>query len=1282
MATVIEPPLANDVAARKVTTRRSEKSALERSLGPLASLRLTVWLFAASLFIVLAGTFAQTRADIWQVIDEYFRFDVTRVFVSGFPYLNIQALFVWIDFSLFFPPAFAPDGPPTWTQQPWAGFPFPKGWTIGVLLILNLLAAHAVRFKVQAKGMRLGVGIGVTLLGMLFTYMVVSAGGSADGFQTDSWVSYDVIWKAVVASLAVIGCACGWGFMTMDKARSEERYLVLLGGLGALALFGYLLIAGSAARLDDSYMRIMWQLIKATLAGLVLLVGCILLFKKRAGIVLLHAGVSLMMVGEIMVGLQATESKMSIHEGRASNYASDTRDWEIAVIEPDLIENPGETRETVVSSELIDLGSDDAVPLPELSFALRVKEFAPNSFVQQANQRDKKDEDKVVGTAGIGKDTFILREPVSKGTESKLDMPSAYVEIVDPASGDVLDTLLLSTWLDEQNVVVNGKLYQFDLRFKRAYKPYSLYLNNMVREDYVGTEMARDFSAFLSLADPSTGVRNDDVHIWMNNPLRYAGETFYQADFITLNGEGTGIQIVTNQGWMIPYVACMIVAVGMIAQFGQSILRFIDRRRRGRGTISEQLVDGEVPAVSAEEPLSATKRTRPKHSNRSTGELIGAAIAVMLAGAIISVKILPPTVDVGEPDLPSFGALPTVKGGRVKPIDTLARNSLLVLSDKQTAKRLHPNPEKAADEKELSVDATQWLLDVIARNEISNEYRVFRIENLEVLEFMGLERRKGLRYSMNDLMPVLAPEPNEDGVVPASKFDEQVAAMRKLDAESMTFFQRKLRDLYNKLNVYRGLQIAYGEVPFPRVASPREMGAAIKELQSNIGTLPRSLPVLSDTALAPSDDGWMSLAEARLIATIEEVAQRDSKEPIKVKESVARFDAMIAAWTDYSAAALELEEATYGEKADPKMATAIEADAANAAEKFNAAVNGFKATLADELVNVKDDDVKAAAAETYDASKLAFESFFNRFAPFHMAWILYIGAGVFALLSLLIFPREFRSAALATILLTFALHTFALWARISISGRPPVTNLYSSAVFIGWAAVLFGIGLELIYKMGVGNIIAATAGILTLRIAHVLAADGDTFEVLQAVLDTQFWLATHVVTITLGYSATFVAGLLAAVGIFRGFKVDEKVDDDVKTLARMTYGVTCFAMLFSFVGTVLGGLWADDSWGRFWGWDPKENGALMIVLANALTLHARWGKMVGNRGLFVLAVLSNVIVAWSWFGTNELGVGLHTYGFTEGRLRAFAMFSMSQFIIAAIAFFPHAGKKHHDPAVS
>jgi ABC-type transport system involved in cytochrome c biogenesis permease subunit len=241
--------------------------------------------------------------------------------------------------------------------------------------------------------------------------------------------------------------------------------------------------------------------------------------------------------------------------------------------------------------------------------------------------------------------------------------------------------------------------------------------------------------------------------------------------------------------------------------------------------------------------------------------------------------------------------------------------------------------------------------------------------------------------------------------------------------------------------------------------------------------------------------------------------------------------------------------------------------------------------------------------------------------------------------------------------------------------------------------------IERIYRVGLGSLVASLAGFVTLLIAHNLALGGDTMEMLRAVLDTNFWLATHVVVITLGYASTFFAGLLAilyiALGVFTPI-LSQKLAPAQATAARrdvsalpsskiqnqnskitlsnaigkMVYGVVCFATLFSFVGTVLGGIWADQSWGRFWGWDPKENGALLIVLWNAIILHARWGGLVRERGLMNLAVFGNIVTSFSWFGVNMLGIGLHSYGFMDAAFKWLMIFVGSQVAIIALGLLP------------
>jgi ABC-type transport system involved in cytochrome c biogenesis permease subunit len=328
----------------------------------------------------------------------------------------------------------------------------------------------------------------------------------------------------------------------------------------------------------------------------------------------------------------------------------------------------------------------------------------------------------------------------------------------------------------------------------------------------------------------------------------------------------------------------------------------------------------------------------------------------------------------------------------------------------------------------------------------------------------------------------------------------------------------------------------------------------------------------------------------------------------------------------------------------------------------------FNSTLADYLAWF-------GANHPDAAGRANFEVIFNHFEPFIHTMTLYVLVFLLTCASWL-FSRArptLQRTAFWVMCLALVVHTLGLVARVYIQGRPPVTNLYSSAVFIGWAAVLFCAVIEWIYRNGIGMLAASIVAFPTLIIAHFLAGSGDTMQMLQAVLDTNIWLATHVVVITLGYAATFLAGIIAAIYIVAGlFTRALDSGDRRKSVVRMVYGVVCFAMLFSFVGTILGGIWADQSWGRFWGWDPKENGAVLIVLWNAIILHARWGGLVRERGLMCLAIFGNIVTSWSWFGTNMLGVGLHSYGFMDSAVFWLGTFIATQLLIIAVGNLPLA----------
>jgi ABC-type transport system involved in cytochrome c biogenesis permease subunit len=330
-------------------------------------------------------------------------------------------------------------------------------------------------------------------------------------------------------------------------------------------------------------------------------------------------------------------------------------------------------------------------------------------------------------------------------------------------------------------------------------------------------------------------------------------------------------------------------------------------------------------------------------------------------------------------------------------------------------------------------------------------------------------------------------------------------------------------------------------------------------------------------------------------------------------------------------------------------------EAGNPAQ-FNQAVAGYHSWLTQHVPKA--------------ATKGINEQFFNHAAPFYKATILYLLAFLFACVSWFNWSDWLRRSGFYLLVIAWLVHSTGLIFRMVLEGRPPVTNLYSSAIFIGWGAVILGMILERFYRDGIGTVVGASMGFITQIIAHNLALGGDTMEMLRAVLDTNFWLATHVVVVTLGYASTFVAGFLAIIYLLRGLFTTTLNEATARALTRMVYGIICFAALFSFVGTVLGGIWADQSWGRFWGWDPKENGALIIVIWNALILHARWGGMVRERGLMNMAIFGNIVTSFSWFGVNMLGIGLHSYGFMDSAMNWLVLFVSSQVLLIILGLLP------------
>ena len=270
--------------------------------------------------------------------------------------------------------------------------------------------------------------------------------------------------------------------------------------------------------------------------------------------------------------------------------------------------------------------------------------------------------------------------------------------------------------------------------------------------------------------------------------------------------------------------------------------------------------------------------------------------------------------------------------------------------------------------------------------------------------------------------------------------------------------------------------------------------------------------------------------------------------------------------------------------------------------------------------------------------------------------------------------NKFLTRAAKSLLgLGFIFHFYAVVSRILILERAPVSNLYETFVFVALIVVLLGLIMQSIDKKYLYSTLSSSiSGFILLLIASKFAMEGDTMKVLIAVLNSNFWLSTHVISEMIGYAGVSLAGLLGHFYLVKAImNPDYKTNEELKFLNKTILGMVAFGLLFTFLGTMLGGVWADQSWGRFWGWDPKENGALLIILWTAITLHARIAGYIKEFGTAIFAILGTVVVMVSWFGVNLLGVGLHSYGFTEGLARNLFTYIGFEclFILASILFF-------------
>jgi ABC-type transport system involved in cytochrome c biogenesis permease subunit len=662
-------------------------------------------------------------------------------------------------------------------------------------------------------------------------------------------------------------------------------------------------------------------------------------------------------------------------------------------------------------------------------------------------------------------------------------------------------------------------------------------------------------------------------------------------------------------------------------------------------------------------------------------------VAVGLTALFLGVMMVPASDPSGQMQVEEYGYISVLENGRCKPLERAARTNLLKITNRQTVRDAELN----------QLSAIRWMLDMQATG-LAEYYRTFRIQDEGLVKFLGLKPNAQQRYHLDQLEDRVAElrkllEEIEEGNKKGAKItplqraalvlaqDLQRSASRitrsdkmreglvkqKIDPRTTLLFRIENDQVLNILGLKarEGFRYSYDEVTHSkgyrqfvnksmRVADIPEDKRDVVDVK--VAQLAQRLMTFNQTA---------TLGGTRLVhdpdekrhATLLVVPTQEAWQPF-LKLFLVRGDKIDNSWvTLYDA--LELSAMTGQASPDARaLETILYAYATGNTTEFNKELSAYLQTQKQELPG--------------QTSKTSYEVFLDNFEPFYLCSILYVFVCLLGFIAWIGWRDVLNRTAFYLALLLVVVHSWALISRMYLQGRPPVTNLYSSAVFIGWGAVVLCLFIEWIFRNGIANIVAAVLGALTLLVAHHLeeSSHGETMEMMVAVLDTNFWLATHVTCVTLGYTATFVAGFFGAALILMGVFMTGFTREGFKTLSSIVYGVVCFATLLSFVGTVLGGIWADQSWGRFWGWDPKENGAVLIVIWNALILHARWGGMIKERGMAVLAVVGNMVTGWSWFGTNQLSVGLHNYGFNKSLAIGLVVFWITQAIVIGIGLLP------------
>ncbi|MDP7465222.1 MAG: cytochrome c biogenesis protein CcsA [Candidatus Marinimicrobia bacterium] len=590
--------------------------------------------------------------------------------------------------------------------------------------------------------------------------------------------------------------------------------------------------------------------------------------------------------------------------------------------------------------------------------------------------------------------------------------------------------------------------------------------------------------------------------------------------------------------------------------------------------------------------------------------------------------------------------IPIHENGRIKPLDTFVKNQLLLIYGKRSIKQ-NALPGELNSE---GLSALDWFFDIALHPDEGDKYRIFNISNPEVVASLGLDWDPEHLYNQTEVLTGLK-----------NQIHYITTIQRKPEAE-LTQFDTQMLKVYSNAIQYQTLSYSLScllpsiQIHNETIAQSLSVNPGDKLSYYQLMRKANKLSPLMERLINRDKNKWSEsdYELQHVMGVLNEIDQDKFARILKIipSESGKQNEEWQSPW--------ELMESRMIGPNQEKLLLTLESFL-----KFRIDNDSIKS---DSLLAEYEKLLSLQFKGLINLDNVKLETWKNKANLFYKSIAFYILAFLLLVISWMTTPRLLRRISFACLLGGLTFHFYGILLRIIIMQRPPVSTLYESIIFVGLIGVICASLLEYNRKDGMGIFIGAIVGGVLHFVGLGYANDGDTLGMLVAVLNSNFWLATHVTTITIGYGASLFAGLLGHIYLLQLIRIpfDKKY---LNTVNANLFGATLFALFFTLFGTILGGIWADQSWGRFWGWDPKENGALLIVMWQIMMLHLRITGLVKPMGFALGMVLNNIVVILAWFGVNLLNVGLHSYGFAAGIAINISLFTIFELITGFGSYF-------------